>query len=828
MTDPRARQIVRAYSSSRRRWGERQDELTLDDALAVSVAMMDSSGRHIVVGDVRSISRSTPDDGTWTAGTLDVKGCDNPVPFYGRGLAGMQVGRHVEFAGWWDDQDPDVGVKLQVERCLGSTLPGERAGVVRYLAANVHRLGPVRAGHLVDHFLAQGLDVAQVLDLLVASPERVQDIQRFPAGLRAALTISLREWAAAVEDDRWAAKLAPRLMVATDVSYSLARRIVRHFSAADVADLIVRNAPYRLLEVPGIGWKTADRIASTLGIAPDSEERIEAGVGWSLDQAMAQRGHSALPRWRLSHAVREAREAPLQDVAPAAIDRGINACIEYAAMFEEGDLLYRPASLRAEWDVAEALAALARIQFPISTDHRAIIERVCTAYRLIPDQVRAVLLALESGVSILTGRPGAGKTHTLKAVVHACGVLGLTVRIAAPTGKAAARASEMVRDRAIRATTKHMAELRAQTIHKLIGGAIGGERAEGPLHYCLLIIDEVSMVDLDTMAWLVNNLAVHRGLRLLIIGDADQLPSVGHGRVLADILDAGVLPMTRLTEPQRQAKNSRIVANAHALLDGRELDLEETHDFRFLELPTISGSGAGGAVASGDVCARVLQSAQEKVLSAVRHLVREERASLVRRAGLEAPFDPVRDLQVLSPRHGGQLGVGTLNARLQTLLNPPQSGREAGPRINSGSARVGDRVICIRNDYTIGEAGIMNGEQGVVTEADLVSERVAVMLDDGRTVVTQGVQAYLWTHAFCTTVHRAQGSEYPFVVVCFHSSHGPMLDANLLYTAITRARTQVILVADRPALVTSQARRGAATRRHTGLARHLRSAFETS
>lgn len=483
------------------------------------------------------------------------------------------------------------------------------------------------------------------------------------------------------------------------------------------------------------------------------------------------------------------------------LDAALAQCLEDAEVIESGGLLFRPAVLWREWDVAEWLTDLARVHFTLGETQRAAVEAVIARNRLTTEQAAAVRNALEHGVSVLTGRPGTGKTHTQGAVVEACRALGLEVRIAAPTGKAAVRARQVTK-------------LNATTVHKLLGGPVGGARKDGPVRGGVLVIDEASMCDLDVMAWLAKNVNRASDVRVVLAGDHAQLPSVGPGQVLADVIAAGVLPTTRLTEIQRQKAGSRITANAHALLDRRPLDLRAAHDFSFVDL------GDPGERPTPAYYA----AAQAAVVDAVRALVAQESGSLVRRAGLDKPFHATRDLQVLTPRTSGPLGVSALNALLRPLLNP---GAVDGARISEVHAAVGDRVICTENDYQVPPDGIMNGEQGVITATDADAETVTVQMDDGRVVTLVGHQTYLLSHAFATTVHRAQGSEYPCVVAVFHSAHAVgtpgeprRLDVRLVYTAITRAQQQVVLVADQGAL--ALARSGGAAARHTGLAAHLR------
>jgi exodeoxyribonuclease V alpha subunit len=764
-----------------RRWGNGGPQLTLGAALGISLPDMDSPGRHLVTGEVHTISDSVPYDRSWIRGTIAVEECASLVPFLGKGLYGVRLGCVVTLAGYWEDDD-EWGTQLRAEICTASRPAPDKLGLIRYLTKNVCALGPAYAERLVDRFKAETLDV------LEDDPERAREV--FSGRLAERIVAGLHAWANDVEDDRWARHTAARLMMAGEMGYPLARRIVRYFRGSDVADLIARREPYRLLEVPGIGWATADRIARSMGIAPDSEERAEAGVQYALD-TIGRQGHTGSPRERL----RARCSRLLRGVTPEAIDAAIERCLETAEVVESHGILFRPPALYAEWAIAEFLLDLSLARFPLTDPARATIERVIGAHKLEAEQAQAVRNALDHGVSVLTGRPGTGKTHTQRAIVAACTALGLEVRIAAPTGKAAVRATELTGNK-------------ATTIHKLIGGPVGAERKDSPIRGGVLVIDEASMCDTETLAWLAKNVDATSGLRLVLVGDVDQLPSVGAGQILADILRSGVVPTTRLIRLRRTAEESRITTNAHALLDGRAMDLSEASDFVYVPIRERRPDEDRDAY---------LAAIQKRVVAVVRRLIKVERASLVRKAGLDEPFDPLRDLQVLTPRNSGALGVSELNRLLRPVLNLKAVD---GPRISQTHAAVGDRVICTRNDYTVPPEGIMNGEQGVVTRVHDAHESVVVRMDGGRELTLAGVQCYLLSHAFAITTHRAQGSEYPYVVVVYHSSHAPMLDVRLLYTAITRAKRRVILVADRRALEATR-QRGSWLERHTGLMHHL-------
>jgi exodeoxyribonuclease V alpha subunit len=304
------------------------------------------------------------------------------------------------------------------------------------------------------------------------------------------------------------------------------------------------------------------------------------------------------------------------------------------------------------------------------------------------------------------------------------------------------------------------------------------------------------MIDAEVAAWLAKNIRPGPDFRLLVVGDEHQLPSVGHGRVLADLLAADVISVSRLTIVQRQATGSRIVQQAHRILERQPLLVGDTHDWTVVPLP-------------GEA-----EAAQAVVIRAVRRVLREEATSILPR---DRAFDARRDLQVLTPRVGGALGVEALNEKLRELVNP---GAGDGPWVAGGQrVREGDRVTCIHNDYTVEPDGLMNGEQGVVRAVE--GDALRLLLDDGREVRTRGVQNKSVALAFAATVHRAQGSEYPVVLLVYHRSHAPLLDQRVLYTGVTRAKQRVILCADPEALRVSAAT-GAALERCSGLAARIR------
>lgn len=732
--------------------GRRRSGMSLRDVRRYSEAVDVRAGVYRLAGHIGSLHPSSREDGSWTVGVLHST-LPHPVGFVANGLGGLIPGHSVELEGYWDEH-PEYGVQYHVDRVLSSVVPGASDHLVAYMEYHIARIGRARARALIRAF---GSNVLEVL-------ERDPDIpkQIFPGRVGEAISHGVRSWLRNVESERWCVDVAPALMQAGGIGYPFARRICAYFSRAEVADLVLRRDPYRLLEVPGVGWTRADGIARSMGYSEGHPERLAGAVMWAARQRMEQ-GHTAHRRSELIAATTKLVSGPKR-----VIGRAIAQLCGSGDMLRAQGLLYSEDALAAEWSVADLVRWLRVLDRTLRRDEIEVVNQVVAASKLTPTQSAAVLMALTNGVSVLTGRPGTGKTTTLQVLLKACRHVGLQVTIAAPTGKAAARAKDVTGEPTV-------------TVHKLLGGPPGSDREGGPIRHGLLVIDEASMLDLEVCAWLAANIRPSSSFRLLFVGDQNQLASVRHGQILADLIASQMVPTTELTEVQRRAADSNITAQAHRLLDGIPLDLSEYPDFRVLRL-------VDEPVA-----------AQRQVLREVSRVVREEESSLVRRA-LKTPFDAKRDLQVLTPRNGGPLGTAELNPLLRQRLNPKEP---AGPFI-AGDTRVsvGDRVVCTINDYTIGESGLMNGEQGVVQNA--LGNTITVLLDDGRVVRTEGpVQNGVLSLSFATSVHRSQGSEYPVVLVVFHSSQFPLVERRLLYTAITRAKCRVILCADSRALETA-------------------------
>jgi exodeoxyribonuclease V alpha subunit len=713
------------------------------------------AGRVSLRGEVLAeLRRSVTDDEL--GATVRVRLQDGSEAVWsGPDVPQRQVGSVLHASGYWDAH-ATRGAIFRVEDLRGIERPREAHATAQYLVANIEGLGRKRAAKLVAA-LGPG-----ALDRLIESPAIAAAV--IPGGAGLAVSAAIERWAGEQRRDGAARILTTRL-TAAGVSYGVVRRIVRFFSSADAAAVATLRHPYRLIAVPRIGWETADRIAQRLGVAEDDPRRLLAACEVTLAGA-PPRGHTALPHDEI---VRGARRLVGRHHSVALVDNAAQRLVADGHAVAVDDLLGLPELVAAEADLADSIAGVIVGARPLSLEQADTVDAVLARSALAPSQQAAVRVALGEGCSVVTGRPGAGKTTTMKVVVAAAQALGWRVQVAAPTGKAASRAAAVT-------------GAPASTVHRLLAGQ--PLDAPAPLQHDLIVVDEASMCDVTTSAWLMRAVDARRGCRVVWCGDADQLPSVGAGQVLSDLIASGVIATARLTQVFRQAAGSPIVQNAHRLLDGAPLDTDLGPGWRWVP-----------AAASPDAAAL-------QVLGEVREL-------------LVAGWGPGQ-VQVLSPMRRGPLGVELLNARLQQIINPSGS---LGPFVGGGMrARVGDRVVVTRNIYELATP-VFNGEQGVVVEAD---RRGVLLVDLGDRVVTlTGVHCLMVRLAWAMTVHRSQGSEYPAVVMAYdHRAHRPMLDRRVLYTGITRARDHLTLVSTDAAIAGSYAG-SSATDRHTTLRHHV-------
>jgi exodeoxyribonuclease V alpha subunit len=552
----------------------------------------------------------------------------------------------------------------------------------------------------------------------------------------------------------------------------------------------VRSEPYRLAaDVWGIGFKTADTIAAAVGIARDSPERIKAGLAYTLSEA-ADDGHCYLPAPNLIAGAAKILDVPADLITPCldelATAEGVirETVPAQAEAASQVPAVYLPPFYQAERSLAHALLRLLATRADRLSGFAAVdwdkafgwLSRR-TGAELAPEQADAVRLALTSRVAVLTGGPGCGKSFTVRSVVELARAKGAKIVLAAPTGRAAKRLAEL-------------AGHEAATIHRLLQLRPGGDPsfdAENPLDADLVVVDETSMVDVILANKLIK--AVPPGAHLLLVGDVDQLPSVGAGEVLRDLLAAGSLPAVRLTKIFRQAAQSGIVVNAHRINAG--------------QMPAPGGFGDFFWFGSEDT-----GQTAELVVDIV-----------ARRIPARFGLDPRRDVQVLCPMHRGPAGAGNLNLLLQEALTPSREGtpeRRYGGRV----FRIGDKVTQLRNNYDKGAAGIFNGTVGVVTGMSLEEHTLTVRTDEDESVDYGFDELDELAHAYAVTIHRSQGSEYPAVVVPLTTASWMMLQRNLLYTGVTRAKKLVVLAGSRRALAAAVRTRGAG-RRHTALTYRL-------
>ena len=662
-------------------------------------------------------------------------------------LADLTPGEAIVAQGWWRN-DPKHGWQFQVLDYRIS-LPATVQGMKKYLGSGLIKgIGPINAGRIVDTF---GEATFEVID---EAPHRLTEV---PGIGRVRAERIAATWA----EQRHIREVMAALQ-SYSISTSLAVRIYKRFGN-DSAHVLAKE-PYRLArEVWGIGFKTADKIAQAVGIAPDAPERLQAGVLHALGVA-AEEGHTLLPEADLG-----ARAGDLLGAEAPAVSEAMTSLLatgEIVAATQNGEttqLLALAPFARAEASLTSRLLSLAaagdrtrasQIFGPVTwaVAFGWVADR--HGLRLAPEQESGVRMALTAPVSILTGGPGTGKTHTLRAVLALARAKGLRCLLAAPTGRAAKRMDEVT-------------GLAAATLHRLLELRPGGQAGRGlqnPLPADLVVVDEVSMLD----ALLANQLvkAVAPGAHLLLVGDPDQLPSVGAGNVLADLLRSERFPVTRLEHIFRQGAGSGIALNARRVNAG--------------EMPLFGG----------EISDCFLVPAEEPATAA--QLV----ADLVARR-LPARYGFGRgDVQVLSPMHRGEAGVGALNLLLQERLNPP---REGVPEARSGGRvfRPGDRVLQLKNDYDL---KVFNGDLGTVQAVDPVEQELRLVLDDGREIRYPFAGLFALTHAYAISVHKAQGAEFPAVVLPLLTSHAAMLGRTLLYTALTRARQLVVLVGQQKAL----------------------------
>lgn len=683
-----------------------------------------------IAGSIEKILFSNEENHYTVAQLLpEGRGRVEPVIIVGN-LAALNIGETVRAQGHWTNHK-QFGRQFAVEK-FDSVLPQSVVGIKKYLGSGlVKGIGPKFADRIVEKFGATTLEVidqfsGKLRDVDGIGPERARKIK-----------------------EAWTAQKSIRdIMIYLQghgIGSSHAAKIFKQYGENAIA--VVRENPYQLAkDITGIGFRTADGIASKTGVAADSIHRLKAGVIHCLERAMDE-GHTCLPREEVLRAARELLEVELKPVESALTLLKIAGDV-----VEEDALVYLAGLCRAERGTATRLTDLrcAKVELPAMDLEKALAwVQQQTGIGLAAAQKQAIKTALTAKVCVITGGPGVGKTTIVNSIVRILKAKKCEVLLAAPTGRAAKRMSEAT-------------GALAQTIHRLLkyepheGGFSYNERR--PLKGDMLIIDETSMLDIRLAYHLVK--AIPLSASVVFVGDVDQLPSVGPGNFLRDLIESDAVPVVRLTEIFRQAKQSFIVTNAHQVNNGNlpVLDAPEESDFFFIH-----------------------EENPDKVVTTIQTLCRDR---IPQKFGLEA--------QVLTPMHKGVCGSENLNRELQAALNP------TGPSLQryGRTYRVGDRVMQVRNNY---DKDVFNGDLGRIKRLDLVEQELLVTVDE-RDIPYDFTDLDELVPAYAITVHKSQGNEYPAVIIPLLTQHFVLLQRNLLYTAITRGKRLVILVGSKKAL----------------------------
>ena len=685
------------------------------------------------------------------------------------------AGERVRLTGDWVEH-PDFGRQLKVTACE-SVAPKTKSGIEKYLGSGLIKgIGPATAKLIVAHFGVSALEV------MTEEPQRLTEISGI--GPKRAQMIA-ESYLEQVE-----MRSTMLFLQKYDIAPTLAMRIYKRYGQA--TQHVMETNPYRLVdEVNGVGFRTADQIALSMGFDRDTPQRVEVGIKYVLTDAAAGAGHMFLPRETLEY-----QAAKLLQVDESIIDNALRKLLLSGRLVqteeEETDAVYLAPYYEAEGEVARQLVSLMRGKGP-GVDVEEAEQEIDRYEReegvtLCAEQREGVLQAVTGAVTVITGGPGTGKTTGIKCIIELMSRRG-EVLLAAPTGRAAKRMSEAT-------------GCPAKTIHRLL--EFSGEEGQfainkdNPLDCDMLIVDEMSMVDVFLMRSLLD--ALTAGTRLVMVGDADQLPSVGAGNVLGDMIESGVLPVVRLKEIFRQEGGSMIVANAHRINRG--------------EAPVLNAKNSDFFIERRDT----VRAAADSVLQLVS-----------RRLPAYMGLDPMRDIQVLSPSKKTDLGVWELNRVLQQTLNPKDPLRPEHARGDT-VFRLGDKVMQIRNNYQMewkreGEEGlgVFNGDMGFITGIDSEEKQIEVTFDDERVALYDESCLDELELAYCISVHKSQGSEFPAVVIPVWSFPPMLMTRNLIYTAVTRARRLVVLVGREESLARMIANNHV-FRRYTALCSRIREA----
>ncbi len=720
---------------------------------AIIILKYDGSGVYILVsvqGTVEEIIFQNESNG-YTVAILEN---DEDVVTIVGVMPMLNIGETLEIHGQWE-QHPSYGEQLKVE-VYTEVIPATLKGIERYLSSGlISGIGPKTAKNIVNTFGTEALEILQY------SPHRLKEISGI--GEKKANRI-----AEAFQEQR-ELKDVMLFLQGYGISPTYGIKIYKKYGNETISK--VKENPYRLVEdIFGIGFKMADNIAQSMGIQHNSKYRINAGVKYVLMDSSTS-GHTYIPKEILLDKAVEILKVEKIYIEESIKELALKQHLKLEDIDGEICVYYIP-FYYAEVNVSKKLVELSRVELnevDMDIDQQIVELEQKSGIRYAENQKEAIKEALLNGVLIVTGGPGTGKTTTINSIIKLLESQGYDIELAAPTGRAAKRMSE--------ATGKE-----ARTLHRLLeysfmddmGEMAFGKNEESPLDTDVIIVDEVSMVDILLMNSLSK--AIMPGTRLILVGDVDQLPSVGPGNVLRDIIDSGIIKVVELNEIFRQAQESMIVVNAHKINKGEPPRLNvRDKDFFFIR-----------------------QNNPQKILDTILGLCKDRLPNF-------NGYDPLKDIQVLTPMKKGDVGVNSLNQNLQRTLNPEASYKDEKKQ-GDQFFRVGDKIMQVKNNYrtkwkqykddgTVEEGeGVFNGDFGYIMGIDDEEGEVMVQFDDNREVNYPFGQLDELKLAYATTIHKSQGSEFPVVIIPICWGPPMLLTRNLLYTAVTRARELVVLV----------------------------------
>ncbi len=703
---------------------------------------------------VERITYQNADNG-YTVLKCAVKNAQDLVTVVGI-MPDTHVGSVLALEGVWK-VDAKYGRQFSVEK-FEETLPATVYGIEKYLGSGLIKgVGPKFARRIVEKF---GKDT---LDVIEENPDALIEVEGIG---RVRVERIRKSW-----EEQKEIKNIMLFLQGHEVSTSHATKIFKTYGSDSIS--VVQENPYRLADdIWGIGFKTADTIAEKMGIEKDRFIRLRSGILYTLNK-LSENGHCYAVREQLIQAA-----VQLLEVEEAELEITLDEMLRTEEVIREEEAIYLPPFFFSETGCAKRLlkllAAERRVQMDVDTVMETVMGRAGQGQHITYDEVQleAIRAAVSSKIMVLTGGPGTGKTTTTMGIIAAYRAAGCRIVLAAPTGRAAKRMSEGT-------------GMEAKTIHRLLEykPPEGYQRKEeNPLEGDVLILDECSMIDIMLMYNLLK--AMPEQMTLIMVGDTDQLPSVGAGNVLKDIISSGRIPVVRLSRIFRQARGSRIIMNAHRINKGEQIDMRGGRDSDFFF------------------------AAKETNEEVVELLVKYCTENLPRYYHVDA----LQDIQVLTPMQRGVCGAANLNQVLQEAMNPGSIFLRRG----GTQYRLHDKVMQIRNDY---DKEVFNGDIGVINHVDM-EERELTVNFDGREVVYDVSELEELTLAYATTIHKSQGSEYPIVVMPFTMSHYVMLQRNLLYTGVTRAKKILVLIGEKKAVFYA-VRNGRMAERNTRLAERI-------